>query len=66
MIGQDRSGSEGSQHTGGVIGGAKERCLPLQANWIGSRAVVTMAVQCGFMAKAVEIETALQREKWRK
>src|SRR6476659_1620886 len=44
--GQDHSGSEGGERARNVVGGVEEPRLPPQANWIGSRAIVAMAVQC--------------------
>jgi transposase len=42
---QGRSGSEGGKRTRGAPGSADELWLPLQADWIGSRAAVAMALQ---------------------
>ena len=33
-------------------GGAEEPCLPLQADWTGSRAAVAMALQCARRSRA--------------
>src|SRR6201998_593588 len=43
--GQDREGSEGSKRTCSPAEGSGEPGLPLQADWIGSRTTVAMAVQ---------------------
>jgi len=43
--GQDRAGSEGDERTRGAAAGSDEPQLPLQADWIGSRATIAVAFQ---------------------
>src|SRR6516164_5885857 len=38
--------SEGGERARGFIGGLDEPFVPLQTDWIGSRAIIAMAVQC--------------------
>jgi hypothetical protein len=44
-LGQDGWGNEGGERARCSAGGTYEPCLPLQADWIGSRAAVAMAVE---------------------
>src|ERR1035437_4314060 len=44
--GQDRAGSKGGERTGSFAASVEERCLPLQADRAGSRAIIAVAVQC--------------------
>src|SRR3974377_1202570 len=43
--GQDRAGSEGSERARGSCARADESRLPYQANWLGSRTIIAMALQ---------------------
>src|ERR1700687_173195 len=63
--GQDHTRSEGGERTRSPAGGTEERCLPLQANWIGSWTAVAMAVQCAVSgAESADQQDGPRRRPW--